>query len=104
MISEESCDTEDWNNGYWKFRISINTILKYIKIEKISIVILFHKFLLYILSNKWSMGEHFLYIFNGSVDVNTKQTYLTQNNECYAIPIDQFSFPQYLLPLISNDK
>ncbi len=43
MISEESCDTEDWNNGYWKFRISINTILKYIKIEKISIVILFHK-------------------------------------------------------------
>ncbi len=50
------------------------------------------------------MGEHFLYIFNGSVDVNTKQTYLTQNNECYAIPIDQFCFPQYLLPLISNDK
>ncbi len=37
MISEGSCDTEDWNNGCWKFSFAItgiNGISKYIKIEK----------------------------------------------------------------------
>ncbi len=36
MISEGSCDTEDWRNGCGKFSIAItgiNCILKYIKIE-----------------------------------------------------------------------
>ncbi len=36
MISEGSCDTEDWSNICWKFRFVItglNYILKYIKIE-----------------------------------------------------------------------
>ncbi len=36
MISEGSCDTEDWSNGCWKFSFvitGINYILKYIKIE-----------------------------------------------------------------------
>ncbi len=26
MISEGSCDTEDWSNGYWKFSLSISGI------------------------------------------------------------------------------
>ncbi len=37
MISEGSCDTEDWSNGCWKFSFTItgiNYILKYITIEK----------------------------------------------------------------------
>ncbi len=37
MISEGSCDTEDWSSGCWKFSFAItgiNYILKYIKIEK----------------------------------------------------------------------
>ncbi len=36
MISEGSCDTEDWSNGCWKFSFTItgiNDILKPIKIE-----------------------------------------------------------------------
>ncbi len=36
MISEGSCDTEDWSNGSWKFGFAItgmNYIVKYIKIE-----------------------------------------------------------------------
>ncbi len=36
MISEGLCDTEDYNNGCWKFSFAItgiNCILKYIKIE-----------------------------------------------------------------------
>ncbi len=36
MISEGSCDTEDWSNGSWKFNFAIteiNYILKYINIE-----------------------------------------------------------------------
>ncbi len=36
MISEGSCDTEDWSNGCWKFSFvntGIHDILKYIKIE-----------------------------------------------------------------------
>ncbi len=39
MISEGSCDTEDWSNGCWKFSFAIteiNYILKYIKIERFS--------------------------------------------------------------------
>ncbi len=37
MVSEGSCDTEDWSNGCWKFSFAIkwiNYIIKYIKIEK----------------------------------------------------------------------
>ncbi len=37
MISEGSCDSEDWSNGCWKFSFAIteiNYILKYVKIEK----------------------------------------------------------------------
>ncbi len=37
MISEGSCDTEDWSSGCLKFSFPItviNYILKYIKIEK----------------------------------------------------------------------
>ncbi len=37
MISEESCDTEDWSNGR-KFSFAnteINYILKYIQIKKV---------------------------------------------------------------------
>ncbi len=36
MISEGLCDTEDWDNGCWKFNFAIteiNYILKYIQIE-----------------------------------------------------------------------
>ncbi len=36
MISEESCDTEDWNKGCWKFSFTITGIyyiLKYIQRE-----------------------------------------------------------------------
>ncbi len=36
MISEGSCDTEDWSNDCWKFKFAIteiNDILKYIQIE-----------------------------------------------------------------------
>ncbi len=36
MISEGSCDTEDWGNGCWQFSfaiIKINYVFKYIKLE-----------------------------------------------------------------------
>ncbi len=36
MISQGSCDTEDFSNNWWKFSFAttgINYILKYIKIE-----------------------------------------------------------------------
>ncbi len=34
MISEESCDTEDWSNECWKISFaSKNNIFKYIKME-----------------------------------------------------------------------
>ncbi len=37
MISEESCDTEDWSNGAENLALiaGINYILKYIQIERI---------------------------------------------------------------------
>jgi len=38
MISEGSCDSEDWSNGCWKFSFvvsGINYILKSIEIENI---------------------------------------------------------------------
>ncbi len=38
VISEGSCDTEDWSNGWWKFSFAITyiiiDILKYITIKK----------------------------------------------------------------------
>ncbi len=36
MISEGSCDPEDWSSGYWKFSFAItwiNHMVKYMKIE-----------------------------------------------------------------------
>ncbi len=36
MISEGSCDTEDWSNNWWIYSFAItgiNYILKYIEIE-----------------------------------------------------------------------
>ncbi len=47
MISEGSCDTEDWSNDCWKFSFAItriNYILKYTEMEKrlFFIVIIFH--------------------------------------------------------------
>jgi len=39
MLSEGSCDTEDYSNGCWKFNIAVigrNYILKYIQIENSS--------------------------------------------------------------------
>ncbi len=27
MIPEESCDTEDWSNGFWKFSFAIKIIV-----------------------------------------------------------------------------
>ncbi len=36
MISEGSCDIEDWSNGFWNFSFAIteiNYMLKYINIE-----------------------------------------------------------------------
>ncbi len=36
MISDESCDAEDWNNACWKFSfaiIEINDILKYVTLD-----------------------------------------------------------------------
>ncbi len=40
MISEFSCDTENWSNGCWKLSFvvtEINNILKYIKKENCDI-------------------------------------------------------------------
>ncbi len=44
MISEGSCDTEDWSNNAENSALitGINYILKYIKIENSFIVIIFH--------------------------------------------------------------
>ncbi len=42
MISEGSCDTEDWSNGYWIFSFAIrgiNYIFKYNKSEKLLILV-----------------------------------------------------------------
>jgi len=34
MISERSCDAEDWTNGNWNFSLTItNDTLKYVKID-----------------------------------------------------------------------
>ncbi len=44
MISEGSCDTEDWSNGFLKFSFTItgiNCILKYIKIEIYIVTIIY---------------------------------------------------------------
>ncbi len=38
LISEGSCDTEDWSNGCWKISFTItriNYILKYMKIKTV---------------------------------------------------------------------
>ncbi len=53
MIYEESCDTENWSNGCWKFT-GINYILKYIIINYISQYYCAFTFLL----KEWSIGEH----------------------------------------------
>ncbi len=40
MISKESCDTENWSNGYWKLSFAvtgINRIIKYIKISAVKV-------------------------------------------------------------------
>ncbi len=47
MISEGSCDTEDWSNGCWKFSFAItgiNYILKDVQVENsyFKILILFY--------------------------------------------------------------
>ncbi len=64
MISEGSCDTEDWSNDAENSALitEINSILKYIKIGKpiLEIAIRFHNitvFFLYFWSNKYSLHE-----------------------------------------------
>ncbi len=47
MISDGSCDTEDWSNGCWKFSFAItgiNYIIKDIQVENsyLKILILFY--------------------------------------------------------------
>ncbi len=42
MISEESCNTEDWSNYFWKFAITdTNYIWKYIKMLHFTILLHF---------------------------------------------------------------
>ncbi len=72
MISEGSCDTEDWSNIYWKC-ISDITGRNYILIYSIKLSIIFHNItvLLYFLSNKSRFSDT-LKIFVHNVQINTK--------------------------------
>ncbi len=59
MISEESCDTEDWSNDAENSALitGINYILKLISIKKSYLkLIIFHSIVIF-LSNKCSLGE-----------------------------------------------
>jgi len=33
MVSEGSCDTEDWSNGFWKFSIVITGVNYVVKLD-----------------------------------------------------------------------
>ncbi len=60
MISEGSCNTEDWRNGSWIFSFAItgiNFILKYIKIKS-CFKLKYFTTVLYFWSNKYILLEH----------------------------------------------
>ncbi len=64
MISEWSCDTEDWSNDHGKLSYDItgiNYILKYIHLEKVFQLYQYSTILLFLLcfwSNKCILSEH----------------------------------------------